>query len=444
VEKKGKPVKSLRQGSAVISDTLLDLAQELIRVFPDPLHLLIGATLVDLGSNQPTTVDLIGLAPTATFVGIDVNRKQDCKSPPAAARQLAELLQQRKMVSQPLPIYAFWLGQARPGEHTDDTPLLPDAASIQQYIQLTQSGATRLSSDTLAALAKELLAQDAGLQERKRSLISHLRHSLHGLAGLPRRIDADLQGLVRRSYLFHRSGPVLPADANKHLEAAMLAEENVLEDADYGKIVPNEYVVELNGDNYQRNYLPIERQICDRWQTRLQKILDTTNQRWGRAAYRFGGQVQVRPRPAADLAESQVRIWCQVNPNLDTAQATVAIACLELVAGGRRWSLQQERVTIGRDSDCDVHLDAPVVRETRLVSGQHAYIVHKHRGYRLFDGTLDGKPSTNGTFVNGRPVGPEGCELDDGNVIILAALDPNQPRLETPGVAIFSFHLDCG
>jgi pSer/pThr/pTyr-binding forkhead associated (FHA) protein len=77
------------------------------------------------------------------------------------------------------------------------------------------------------------------------------------------------------------------------------------------------------------------------------------------------------------------------------------------------------------------------------VSGRHAYIVHKQQSYRLFDGTPEGKPSTNGTFVNDRLVGSEGRELNDGDVIALAGLDPNQPHLEMPGGAVFSFRLDC-
>jgi len=85
-------------------------------------------------------------------------------------------------------------------------------------------------------------------------------------------------------------------------------------------------------------------------------------------------------------------------------------------------------------------LDVPHVREKRLISSRHATI-HCHSGQcRLFDGSPDGRRSANGTYVNGRRVPPEGHDLRDGDVIILAALDPDNPRPDLPGVVGLVFY----
>jgi hypothetical protein len=383
---------------------------------------------------------LIGVTKTAVFVGIDVSRDSNhTTTPTAVARLLADLLQREQMVTQPLPVYAFWLGGAMPEGGADDVPVLPDAVAVQQYILLTNTDRVHLLDDALVSLAEDLLRRDTTLKERKRSPVSHLRHALLGLTRLPGRIDAGLQEQIRRPFVFRRSRPILPADASRYLEKAMLARENVLEDADYTRIVPNDYIVELNENNYKRNYEPIEQKVCERWQAGLLEVLNTTNDRRGRREYGFGGRVRVQVRPVSDLAEGELRIWCQINPDVDAASTP---AWLELIPDGRRWPLQERIVTIGRDDVCDIYLDMPDVQRVRLVSGQHARILQEDGEYCLFDGSPDGRPSMNGTFVNGQWVGPDGQELDDGDVIILAALDSNQPRSDTPGAVTFFFRLD--
>jgi hypothetical protein len=438
-------VKSLRRGSAAVSEAILGLAQELLETFPGPLHLLAGIALADPRMGRRAVLDLIGVLDTAAFVGIDLNRDGDpAATPQAAARLLADLLQRERMITQPLPIFSFWLGCATSERHAGDAPVLPDVNAVQRYMQLARTGETRLPDDTPVVLADRLLAQDVGLPQHQRPApVRRLRHALRGLVELPRRIDVGLQQQIRRSYLFRRSRPVLPADVTKRLETALLARENLLEDVDYGKIVPNDYVVELNESNYRRNYMPIERQVCERWQSRLVSVLNTTNDRWGRSAYRFCGPVRVRIRAVADLEESQVRLRCQVNPDVGANSTIAGPACLELIPGGRRWPLQKEMVTVGRDNVCDVFLDMPVVQQARLVSGQHAYIVHKAGEYHLFDGGPGGRPSVNGTFVNGQRVGPDGYNLSDGDTIILALQGLNQPRSDAPGAVAFLFRWDC-
>jgi hypothetical protein len=238
---------------------------------------------------------------------------------------------------------------------------------------------------------------------------------------------------------------VRPAEITGGLCGVMLARESLLEDAQYAKIVPNRFVVEVGQENYTRNYQPIEKRLVQQWREKLLEHLTTTNSRMGRKEYRFGGPVQIDIRPAADLRDNQVRIHSQVNAEdrqVPAPQEELP-ACLVMFPGGRRWHLHPGMTTLGRDETCDISLDIPAVQERRLVSGLHAYILAENGQYRLFDGGPDGKPSLNGTYANYRRVPPGGVPIKEGDILILAALDPDHPLPDTPGVVAFRFRLDC-
>jgi hypothetical protein len=271
-----------------------------------------------------------------------------------------------------------------------------------------------------------------------RRLTDVLREELDKLA---ERIDAGLPGPLRWLVFSQRGAPIRPADVRKYLQAAMLAPENILEDARYQKVVPNDYVVELEPTNYERHYKPIERTVVEQWRQKLLELLNTTNSRQGRKEYRFGGRVQIKIQPAPNLAEHEVRIRCQINPEVGVSPV---LACLELIPGGRQWLLREGVTVIGREEPCDICLDMPLVQQKRLISGQHAHIRHEDGRFYLYDGSAHGRASRNGTFVNGRPVPARGHLLEDGDVVILASLDPRQPRADTPGVAVFRFRPSCG
>lgn len=76
---------------------------------------------------------------------------------------------------------------------------------------------------------------------------------------------------------------------------------------------------------------------------------------------------------------------------------------------GQRWVLDQDRMTIGRASDCDI------VLPRRQVSRRHARIERVDDSYLLRD-----LGSKNGTFVNGQRVGDEPYSLRDGDEIQIA------------------------
>jgi len=245
------------------------------------------------------------------------------------------------------------------------------------------------------------------------------------------------------------SKPVRPADIGDELCAAMLARENVLEDANYQKISPNRFVVEIGQENYAWNFQLLADQILRQWHDKLLAYLLTANSRQGRQEYRFAGSLKIEIQPVADLGNDQARIRCRVQvqvgpePGAATGSPLAPSACLELIPAGRRWPLRPGIVTIGRDSSCDIYLDAPLIQNKKLVSSQHAYLVCQGQSCRLFDGLPTGKPSLNGTYVNLRRLPLNGVELKDGDTLLLAALDANHPNADTPGVAALRFQQEC-
>jgi hypothetical protein len=238
--------------------------------------------------------------------------------------------------------------------------------------------------------------------------------------------------------------PVRPADVVGALRDTLLAPEAGLEDAHYQKIVPNRYLVELPAESYARHFQPLATRLCQQWRDALLEHLATTNSRQGQKHYRFAGQVQVEIRPAADLAVGELRIHSALQADVPASAAPAPLtACLELVPDGRRWALSEGIVTIGRDAQCAIALDLPRLLERPLISSRHAYLQCLSGECRLFDGAPDGVPSTNGTFVNGRPVPRGGQLLKDGDLLVLAALPHRAPDADVPGAAGLRFHAHC-
>ena len=242
--------------------------------------------------------------------------------------------------------------------------------------------------------------------------------------------------------------PLLPAEIGEGLCKVMLARQNLLEDANFAKIACNHYVVDVSRENYRQRYQPLAAGLLQQWRDQLQAALLTANSRLGRQEYRFGGPLTIELQASPDVADSQARVLCRVDPNLPSGKAAVPaeygqgrpeVAYLEWVDGHGRWPLHAGDNVIGRNPSCDVYLDLPVLHEKPLVSGQHATIRAEAGHCFLFDGRPGGKPSANGTYLNARRLPPQGALLHDGDVILLAALNPDQPRPDTPGVAALRF-----
>jgi hypothetical protein len=238
---------------------------------------------------------------------------------------------------------------------------------------------------------------------------------------------------------------LLPAEVSAGLVAAMLARESILEDVQYRKIVPNHFIVEINRNNYLLNFQGIEKRIIQQWKEKMMEELLTANSRHGRKEYHFGGRLQIEIRPAEDLEPKQARILSRIQANGDRQVLKPAQpqACLEIYPGGRRWLLRPGIMTIGRKPVSDIYLDMPEIQERRLISGQHAYILSKQGQSILYDGSPDGKASVNGTYVNYQRVIATGQALREGDLIILASVDPDNPRPDTPGACSFYFRSNC-
>ncbi len=317
-----------------------------------------------------------------------------------------------------------------------------------------------------------------------------------GVPGLDRLSELGLPDLSRLPWL---NRPMRPADMGSILRDVMLTRENMLEDVNYLKVVPNRYIVEVGQNNYAVQFRPIEGQILQQWRQRLLEELVTANNRQGRKEFRFGGRLRMEVRPAADLRDNEARILSRIEPDSAGAQAqqrrpgqpvtqvappqfdppvpvapqqarprvspplhpesrpkppnaatppsvrgAPAGAFLELVPTGQRWLLYQGTNTIGRSPSSQIYLDIPLVQEKRLVSGHHAYIQIERGESILHDGAPDGRPSANGTYVNLRRVPPTGYRLQNGDAIVLAALDPLYPRSDTPGVVTFYYWTERG
>lgn len=238
--------------------------------------------------------------------------------------------------------------------------------------------------------------------------------------------------------------PARPAELAENLSTIMLASENLLEDAEYNKIIPNQYVVEINRNHHARYFQPIEKEVLQQWQSRMLERINTANSRQGRNEYRLAGPLHIEIRPVDDLSPVQVRVLYRIQADERRPGSEDALpACIKLLPSGRTWPLRPGITTIGRAKDCVIALDMPVVRAKRLISSRHAYLVYEEGRYRIFDGSPDGKPSLNGTFVDYQLVGPEGRLLQDGDIIILAAIDPRHPRTDTLGIVALRFDMDC-
>ncbi len=269
-----------------------------------------------------------------------------------------------------------------------------------------------------------------------------------GLAGISHL--ANKAGLPTTGAFSWLSQPIRPADIVEGLCDAMFDRNNMVEDVNYQKVVPNRYIVEVSRTNFSRRYQPIREQIIQQLTNQLLENLMTTNRRRGRKEFRFGGRIQLDINPAADLKDDEAKILCRVeqvegssSPSPKQAGMNALFsASLEHTQTGQHWALYPGINTIGRNEICQIYIDHPLVQEKRLVSGQHAYILIERGACSVFDGSPGGRPSANGTYVNLHRVQTGGSMLQDGDEILLAAVDPLHPRVDIPGVVSFLFRLD--
>lgn len=462
------PQREWRRGGSPASPGVTAAAEHLAAHYPGPVRVLSGLRLVDASTGQWLPLDLVALTERAAVVGVEVRPSAgaDAAAPQAAALAVARLQQQRG-ISPALPVYACWLGAAPPEGYAGGAPALADPQAVRMFVeQASQQPGLVAAPGAAGALAEQLLAADVGPVSAApaaaapvaqppagptvaaaprvpaRPGVDPVRQVLRDLRDLPAHLDASLREYIRQPLPWRRGQPVRPADVREHLEAAMLDRNNVLEDARFASIVPNEFFVELSPDNYERHYRLIERRVVDQWLTQLAQAVQTTNQRQGREQYQFGGELRIHVSPAVDLAIDQVRVRCRIVPDPEPEPA--AGGCLELLSTGQRWELPAGSTIVGRGEAADIVLDAGRTDARTLISSRHLTLQVDERGQVwAYDGVPGGRPSTNGTFVNGQRLTQDGRVLADGDVLVLAPLNPNQPRPDAPGTIALRYNARC-
>src|SRR5690606_11521117 len=96
-----------------------------------------------------------------------------------------------------------------------------------------------------------------------------------GLAGIS--YLANIVGLPATGALSRLSRPIRPADIVEGLRDAMFDRNNMVEDVNYQKVVPNRYIEEVSKTNFSRRYQPIREQIIQQLTNQLLEHLLTTN-----------------------------------------------------------------------------------------------------------------------------------------------------------------------
>ncbi len=92
---------------------------------------------------------------------------------------------------------------------------------------------------------------------------------------------------------------------------------------------------------------------------------------------------------------------CSSDKSMAVQSSETHILIIEDDQGRKEFTLENSLYSIGRDRECDIHL------VSQFVSRRHATLVKLPRDdtrfyYRIVDGDVKGKPSSNGLMINGR------------------------------------------
>ena len=206
-----------------------------------------------------------------------------------------------------------------------------------------------------------------------------------------RRLEAWIEGLVRRTV----QGPVHPVEIARHLTRAMDQQRTVSISRVYA---PNEFEVGLHPQDLER-----VGSLAEALEGEMASFLQEYA---GRKRYVLVGPVRVRFVGDPDVPAGQVRIRTQTVPGPSEQTGSKdeptrlyrvgggrVLLVVEGVQAGMRFPLRPGRTVVGRREDCHVVIADPAV------SRQHFRIEWTEDGVELQD-----LNSTNGTFVNDRPV----------------------------------------
>ena len=106
---------------------------------------------------------------------------------------------------------------------------------------------------------------------------------------------------------------------------------------------------------------------------------------------------------------------CSNNKSMKAQSSETHILIIEDDQGRKEFTLENSLYSIGRDRECDIHL------VSQFVSRRHATLVKLPRDdkndkryyYRIVDGDVKGKPSSNGLMINGRKIPAHDLKNED-------------------------------
>jgi hypothetical protein len=202
------------------------------------------------------------------------------------------------------------------------------------------------------------------------------------------RFEHRLERLVEGAFAKAFRGELQPIELGRKLTREMDLHRTV---AAQGLIAPNYFSILLSKEDFSR--------IGEIGESVARALVEGATEHAKSERYAFLGPVEVEIGWSEDLKRSEFTISPKFLER-DDAVGTL------LLPGGKRLSVEDDAITIGRLPECDVMID------DANVSRRHAEIRREGRVFNLVD-----LGSTNGTRVNGIPVREH--QLNSGDVITI-------------------------
>jgi hypothetical protein len=238
---------------------------------------------------------------------------------------------------------------------------------------------------------------------------------------LERKLEKAVEGLFSKAF----EAKVQPIEIAKRIASAMDEGRTVGPERVYA---PNIYQVFLASQDYEK-FNPFKEAL-------LSEIAHYLNQKAEKEGYFLLGPVEISLSEDANLTPGDFKVDYRIvelgeeSGALEETQSIAleeaceeklhfAPAYLEILDEGKKVYLSKARLTIGRDKRNDIVLNNLGVSRT------HAQIIRRrHNRFVLRD-----LESTNGSFVNGRPVKEK--VLKDGDIITLGEIKLEFRRTDT-------------
>jgi hypothetical protein len=209
-----------------------------------------------------------------------------------------------------------------------------------------------------------------------------------GLQQFEQRLERLVEGVFAKAF---RSG-LQPLELGRRLAREMDLHRTV---GVHGVIAPNDFRVAVSGSDNDR--------FASFSESLTRELSDAVREHARDQKYTFVGPIHVELEVDSSLGPGEFL----VASDMVEAPGGARVAAISL-PDGKRVTVADDAVTIGRTPDCDVNLSDP------NVSRRHAEVRRQGDGFVVVD-----LGSTNGTRVNGQGVKVQ--TLDDGDEITVGA-----------------------